>query len=264
MRTGFIGLGDQGGPIARRAIEAGYETTLWARPWQRSAVRRHVCRGGRIAGRGRRPIGPRRHLCAERRRGRRSRLRGGGRAGGNGSRWRHRRPQHDPTGHLSPAGRAGRGQGHRSDRCTGKRWRAGRSRAPIADHGRGRRRHGGALSAGVRDLWRSGRASRPGRDRSGGQAGEQSAVHRAPGPGNARVRAGPGHSRSSPGPWPRSWPMAAVRASGSTSWPAPVTRRPRFPRGPAPSYARTSISCPIWPQRPGCRSASSGTWPLRP
>jgi 3-hydroxyisobutyrate dehydrogenase-like beta-hydroxyacid dehydrogenase len=31
MRTGFIGLGDQGGPIARRAIEAGYETTLWAR-----------------------------------------------------------------------------------------------------------------------------------------------------------------------------------------------------------------------------------------
>ncbi|OBF77642.1 6-phosphogluconate dehydrogenase [Mycobacterium sp. 852002-51613_SCH5001154] len=31
MRVGFIGLGSQGGPMARRIIEAGYETTLWAR-----------------------------------------------------------------------------------------------------------------------------------------------------------------------------------------------------------------------------------------
>jgi 3-hydroxyisobutyrate dehydrogenase len=31
MRIGFIGLGSQGGPIARRIIEAGYPTTLWAR-----------------------------------------------------------------------------------------------------------------------------------------------------------------------------------------------------------------------------------------
>ncbi len=31
MRVGFIGLGSQGGPMARRIAEAGYETTLWAR-----------------------------------------------------------------------------------------------------------------------------------------------------------------------------------------------------------------------------------------
>jgi 3-hydroxyisobutyrate dehydrogenase-like beta-hydroxyacid dehydrogenase len=31
MRVGFIGLGSQGGPMARRIIEAGYEVTLWAR-----------------------------------------------------------------------------------------------------------------------------------------------------------------------------------------------------------------------------------------
>jgi len=30
-RVGFIGLGDQGAPIARRIIDAGYRTTLWAR-----------------------------------------------------------------------------------------------------------------------------------------------------------------------------------------------------------------------------------------
>lgn len=31
MRVGFIGLGSQGGPMARRIIQAGYPTTLWAR-----------------------------------------------------------------------------------------------------------------------------------------------------------------------------------------------------------------------------------------
>jgi 3-hydroxyisobutyrate dehydrogenase len=31
MRVGFIGLGSQGGPMARAIIDAGYETTLWAR-----------------------------------------------------------------------------------------------------------------------------------------------------------------------------------------------------------------------------------------
>ena len=30
-RVGFIGLGSQGGPMARRIIDAGYPTTLWAR-----------------------------------------------------------------------------------------------------------------------------------------------------------------------------------------------------------------------------------------
>lgn len=30
-RVGFVGLGSQGGPMARRIIDAGYPTTLWAR-----------------------------------------------------------------------------------------------------------------------------------------------------------------------------------------------------------------------------------------
>ena len=30
-RVGFIGLGDQGAPMARRIVDAGYATTLWAR-----------------------------------------------------------------------------------------------------------------------------------------------------------------------------------------------------------------------------------------
>ncbi|MFW0785584.1 NAD(P)-dependent oxidoreductase [Gordonia sp. CPCC 206044] len=31
MRVGFIGLGSQGGPMARRIVDAGIETVLWAR-----------------------------------------------------------------------------------------------------------------------------------------------------------------------------------------------------------------------------------------
>ncbi|MCV7377734.1 6-phosphogluconate dehydrogenase [Mycobacterium alsense] len=31
MRVGFIGLGSQGGPMARRIVAGGYDTTLWAR-----------------------------------------------------------------------------------------------------------------------------------------------------------------------------------------------------------------------------------------
>ncbi|MEU6541191.1 NAD(P)-dependent oxidoreductase [Streptomyces sp. NPDC047000] len=31
MRVGFIGLGSQGAPMARRIVDAGYGTTLWAR-----------------------------------------------------------------------------------------------------------------------------------------------------------------------------------------------------------------------------------------
>src|SRR5579875_1820384 len=31
MHVGFIGLGSQGGPMARRIVDAGYPLTLWAR-----------------------------------------------------------------------------------------------------------------------------------------------------------------------------------------------------------------------------------------
>ena len=30
-RVGFIGLGSQGGPMARRIVESGYPLTIWAR-----------------------------------------------------------------------------------------------------------------------------------------------------------------------------------------------------------------------------------------
>jgi 3-hydroxyisobutyrate dehydrogenase-like beta-hydroxyacid dehydrogenase len=31
VRVGFVGLGSQGGPMARRILDAGFDTTLWAR-----------------------------------------------------------------------------------------------------------------------------------------------------------------------------------------------------------------------------------------
>ncbi|MBL7489444.1 hypothetical protein I6A60_22510 [Frankia sp. AgB1.9] len=30
-RVGFVGLGDQGAPMAQRIVKAGFTTTLWAR-----------------------------------------------------------------------------------------------------------------------------------------------------------------------------------------------------------------------------------------
>ncbi|MES5817648.1 NAD(P)-dependent oxidoreductase [Streptomyces sp. RG80] len=46
MRVGFIGLGSQGAPMARRIVDAGFETTLWARrpatllPFEDTAAKR--------------------------------------------------------------------------------------------------------------------------------------------------------------------------------------------------------------------------------
>ncbi|NPU93709.1 MAG: hypothetical protein HPY82_17490 [Gammaproteobacteria bacterium] len=40
VKAGFIGLGNQGGPIARRMINAGYEVALWARRPQTLGLRR--------------------------------------------------------------------------------------------------------------------------------------------------------------------------------------------------------------------------------
>jgi 3-hydroxyisobutyrate dehydrogenase len=31
LRVGFVGIGDQGGPMARRIVDAGFATTVWAR-----------------------------------------------------------------------------------------------------------------------------------------------------------------------------------------------------------------------------------------
>ncbi|MDX2541584.1 NAD(P)-dependent oxidoreductase [Streptomyces sp. WI04-05B] len=48
MRVGFIGLGSQGGPMARRIVDAGFTTTLWARrpasltPFAGTSARRAV------------------------------------------------------------------------------------------------------------------------------------------------------------------------------------------------------------------------------
>lgn len=38
LKAGFIGLGSQGGPMARRLIDAGYDVVLWARRPQRLAA----------------------------------------------------------------------------------------------------------------------------------------------------------------------------------------------------------------------------------
>ena len=44
MRVGFIGLGSQGGPMARRIVEGGFDLTLWARrPATPGTIRRHGC-----------------------------------------------------------------------------------------------------------------------------------------------------------------------------------------------------------------------------
>ena len=47
MRVGFIGLGDQGGPMARMIVDAGFPVTLWAR--RASAIERFVARGAGVA-----------------------------------------------------------------------------------------------------------------------------------------------------------------------------------------------------------------------
>lgn len=48
MRVGFIGLGSQGAPMARRIVEAGHETTLWAR--RPATLAPFVDSGARTAG----------------------------------------------------------------------------------------------------------------------------------------------------------------------------------------------------------------------
>jgi 3-hydroxyisobutyrate dehydrogenase-like beta-hydroxyacid dehydrogenase len=47
MRVGFIGLGSQGAPIARRIVEAGHPTTLWAR--RAASVEPFAGTGARVA-----------------------------------------------------------------------------------------------------------------------------------------------------------------------------------------------------------------------
>src|SRR4051812_49960121 len=48
MRVGFIGLGSQGGPMARRIVEGGYETTLWAR--REASLEPYAATGAKTAG----------------------------------------------------------------------------------------------------------------------------------------------------------------------------------------------------------------------
>lgn len=48
MRVGFIGLGSQGAPMARRIVEGGYELTLWAR--RSASVEPFSDTGAKVAG----------------------------------------------------------------------------------------------------------------------------------------------------------------------------------------------------------------------
>jgi 3-hydroxyisobutyrate dehydrogenase len=47
MRVGFIGLGSQGAPMARRIVEGGFELTLWAR--RPASVEPFADTGARVA-----------------------------------------------------------------------------------------------------------------------------------------------------------------------------------------------------------------------
>jgi len=63
LKVGFIGLGSQGAPMARRIIEGGYPTTLWRAdpgPWRRSPAPRQA---SRITGRTRRRQRPGVPVC---------------------------------------------------------------------------------------------------------------------------------------------------------------------------------------------------------
>ena len=149
MRVGFIGLGSQGGPMARRIVEGGYELTLWARrpatvepyadtaaktaatPAELGAASDLVC------------------LCVvgddDVQRGAQRRDRGAGRTGAGRDR---RHPQHRASRHLP----RDRGTGCRT-RCFGHRRpgqrRRARGRAGHAD-GHGRRRGGRRRASAVR------------------------------------------------------------------------------------------------------------------
>ncbi|MEU6642851.1 NAD(P)-dependent oxidoreductase [Saccharomonospora sp. NPDC046836] len=48
MRVGFIGLGSQGGPMARRIVDAGYPTTLWAR--RSASLEQYADTAAKVAG----------------------------------------------------------------------------------------------------------------------------------------------------------------------------------------------------------------------
>ncbi|WP_442853343.1 NAD(P)-binding domain-containing protein [Arthrobacter sp. UNC362MFTsu5.1] len=37
LSVGWVGLGDQGAPMARAIAEAGFELNVWARRWRRSS-----------------------------------------------------------------------------------------------------------------------------------------------------------------------------------------------------------------------------------
>ena len=103
-RVGFVGLGSQGGPMARRIIDAGYPTTLWARrpetlePFADTAAA--IAAYARGARRGvRRAV----HLRRRRRRGRRGPARPRRRARHDGRRRHRRRAQHRAPHDLPPA-----------------------------------------------------------------------------------------------------------------------------------------------------------------
>ena len=143
MRVGFIGLGSQGGPMARRIVEGGYDTdAVGAQTRHARAVRRHRREDRwitRRTGRRQRPGLPVRGRRRRRQRGTDRRHR---RAGRIGVRRDRRHPQHRASRHL-PRGRRIRCRtgcfGHRR---TGERRRARRRGGHAAGHGR---RRGGVV-----------------------------------------------------------------------------------------------------------------------
>ena len=273
MRVGFIGLGSQGGPMARRIVEGGYDLTLWARrpatlePFADTAAKTARFTG-RVGGR-QRPGLPVRRRRRRRQGSARRRQRRAGRAGAGRDR---RHPQHRASRHVPRDRRIGCRTRCFGDRRAGERRRACRRGGRAAGHGRRRRGGRRALPSGVRDIRRPDRAPRPAGQRPGHQDPEQPAVHRQPGQRDQHARTGripwhrprSGSARSSPRGSATSKALGSIAAFGGTPGPTRVHRRCAAAEGrPARrEHRRQRVGTPgRGVRRRRCRA--DGRWTIR-
>ena len=248
MRVGFIGLGSQGAPMARRIVDGGYDLTLWAR--RPATLEPFADTAAKTAGFTGRPGGRQRsglRLRHRRRRrqgstGRRKRRAGrtvDGRDRGD--------PQHSASRHMPGASRIRCYAGCFGHRRAGERRRPRRRGGHVARHGRRRRRDRRALPPGLRHLRRSDRASRT-----------RSAAARSP--RFSTTCCSPPTSAARSTPWYSANPSVSTAngcARCSTAGRRPARRSAASP----PSAARSTNSL----RSPGrCCRRTSGTPPASP
>jgi len=190
-KVGFIGLGSQGGPMARQIIDAGFRTTLWARrpeslePFADTAAR--VADTPKILGADSDIVG----ICVRADAdvvavvsGPHGVLSG---MAPDGVIMVHSTTHPDTCRRLAETA-ADRGVSLIDAPVSGGGQRAAERGA--ARDGRRRRRRAGAMPTRDRGLRRTRDPSRSGRVGPAGQAHEQPRVHRAPRARNPRLRAG--------------------------------------------------------------------------